>query len=180
MNAPCVCVWPVLLIVVQATHRTRFGARQSCHSCVVDRLESMMSFIELVSHRREAELARYQTTDRTPNDKWLLLTPSGFGDERSRSDWRPCLSSFDFTTTNDGRVERLALYCHHCQLRVETAAPENDRNHRFLPRDMLCIRGTSHGPVSVRLLQVGVLSKRLNKSSWVLACEFPSTRPTLC
>jgi len=46
----------------------------------------MMSFIELVSHRREAELARYQTTDRTPNDEWLLLTPSGFGDERSRSD----------------------------------------------------------------------------------------------
>ena len=28
--------------------------------------------------------------------------------------------------------------------------------------------------------QVGVLSKRLNESSWFLACELPSTRPTLC
>jgi len=34
--------------------------------------------------------------------------------------------------------------------------------------------------VSVRLSQVGVLSKRLNESSWFLACEFPSNRPTLC
>jgi len=34
--------------------------------------------------------------------------------------------------------------------------------------------------VCVRLSQVGVLSKRLNESSWVLACELPSTRPTLC
>ena len=51
-------------------------------------------------------------------------------------------------------------------------------------RAMLCIRGTSHGPVSVRLSvcpsQVGVLSKRMNESSWFLACELPSTRPTLC
>ena len=30
---------------------------------------------------------------------------------------------------------------------------------------MLCIRGTSHGPVSVRLSQVGVLLKRLNGGS---------------
>jgi len=30
------------------------------------------------------------------------------------------------------------------------------------------------------LSQVGVLSKRLNESSWFLACELPSTRPTLC
>jgi len=45
---------------------------------------------------------------------------------------------------------------------------------------MLCIRGTSHGPVPcVRLSQVGVLSKRLNESSWFLACELPSTHPTL-
>ena len=46
-------------------------------------------------------------------------------------------------------------------------------------RAMLCIRGrpTSRGPVSVS--QVGVLSKRLNESSWFLACELPSTRPTL-
>jgi len=34
--------------------------------------------------------------------------------------------------------------------------------------------------LSIRLSQVGVLSKRLNESSWVLACELPSTRPTLC
>ena len=49
-------------------------------------------------------------------------------------------------------------------------------------RAMLCIRGTSHGPVSVsvRLSQVGVLLKRLNESGWFLACELPSTRPTLC
>jgi len=33
---------------------------------------------------------------------------------------------------------------------------------------------------SVRPSQVGILSKRLNESSWFLACEFPSTRPTLC
>jgi len=49
-------------------------------------------------------------------------------------------------------------------------------------RAMVCIRGTSHYPVSVsvRLSQVGVLSKRLNESSWVLACKLPSTRTTLC
>jgi len=42
---------------------------------------------------------------------------------------------------------------------------------------MLCIRCTSHVPVSVRLSQVGVLSKRLNESSWFVARELPSTRP---
>ena len=47
-------------------------------------------------------------------------------------------------------------------------------------RAMTCIRGTSHGPVSVRPSQVGVLLKRLNESSWFLARELPSTRPTLC
>ena len=51
-------------------------------------------------------------------------------------------------------------------------------------RAMLCTWGTSHGPVSVsvcvHLSQIGVLSKRLNRSSWFLACELPSTRPTLC
>jgi len=49
---------------------------------------------------------------------------------------------------------------------------------------MLCIGGTGHGHVSVcvcvRLSQVGVLSKRLNESSWCLTCELPSIRPTLC
>jgi len=47
-------------------------------------------------------------------------------------------------------------------------------------RAMLCICGNSHGPVSVRPSQVGVLSKWLNESSWFLACELPSTRPALC
>jgi len=53
-------------------------------------------------------------------------------------------------------------------------------------RAMLCIRGTSHGPVSVSvsvsacLSQVGVLSKRLSESSWFLACELSSNRATLC
>jgi len=53
---------------------------------------------------------------------------------------------------------------------------------------MLCIRGTSHGPVSVclsvrvrvRLSQVGVLSKRMNESGWCLAKEVHSTYSTLC
>jgi len=44
-------------------------------------------------------------------------------------------------------------------------------------RAMVCIRGTSLCPC---LSQVGVLSKRMNESSWFLACELPSTRPTLC
>jgi len=51
-------------------------------------------------------------------------------------------------------------------------------------RAMLCIRGTSHGPVSVRvrvrLSQVGVPSKRMNESGWFLAWELHSTYPTLC
>ena len=51
---------------------------------------------------------------------------------------------------------------------------------QYFYRTMLCIRGTSHGPVSVCLSQVGVLLKRLNESSCFLACELPSTRPTLC
>ena len=44
-------------------------------------------------------------------------------------------------------------------------------------RAMLRIRGTSHRPLSVcvRLSQVGVISKRLNESSWFSACELPST-----
>jgi len=51
-------------------------------------------------------------------------------------------------------------------------------------RAMLSIRGTSHGPVSVCPSvcpsQVGVLLKRMNESSWFLAYELTSTRPTLC
>ena len=46
-------------------------------------------------------------------------------------------------------------------------------------RAMLGIRGTSHIPVSVRPSQVGVLLRQLNESSWCLACELPSTCPTL-
>jgi len=34
--------------------------------------------------------------------------------------------------------------------------------------------------LSVCPSQVGVLSKRVNESSWFLACELPSTHPTLC
>jgi len=34
--------------------------------------------------------------------------------------------------------------------------------------------------VSVCPSQVGVVLKWLNESSWILACELPSTRPTLC
>ena len=43
-------------------------------------------------------------------------------------------------------------------------------HHRHFYRAMLCIRGTSHGPVFVRPSvcpsQVGVLTKWLNESSW--------------
>jgi len=53
----------------------------------------------------------------------------------------------------------------------------------FLPSRRYSSAGTSHGPVSVRLSvclsQVGVLSKRLDESSWFLAWELPSTHPTL-
>jgi len=49
-------------------------------------------------------------------------------------------------------------------------------NRNCFYRAMLSIRGTSHGPVSVCPSQVGVLSKRLNKSTWFLARELPSTK----
>ena len=51
---------------------------------------------------------------------------------------------------------------------------------RCFYRAMLSICGTSHGPVSVHPSQVGVLSKRINESSWFLAWELHSTYPTLC
>ena len=44
-------------------------------------------------------------------------------------------------------------------------------------RAMLCMALCPS--VSVRLSLVGVLSKRLNESSWFLASELPSTGPTL-
>ena len=51
---------------------------------------------------------------------------------------------------------------------------------RFLPSRRYASACTSYGPVSVCLTQVGVLSKRLNESSWVLAWELFSTCDTLC
>ena len=47
----------------------------------------------------------------------------------------------------------------------------------FLPARRCASAGTSYGPVSVCLCpsQVGILSKRLNESSWFLAWELPST-----
>jgi len=79
----------------------------------------------------------------------------------------------------------------HCCLvfRIPGTFPTNHFDHFYQPhtmsfyRAMLCIRGTGHGHVSVCssvcASQVGVLSKRLNESSWFLARELPSTRPTL-
>jgi len=50
----------------------------------------------------------------------------------------------------------------------------------FLPRDAMHPRYYPWACVCVCLSQVGVLLKRLNESGWFLACELPSTRPTLC
>jgi len=49
-----------------------------------------------------------------------------------------------------------------------------NRSLSFLPR------GFASVSVSVCLSQVGVLSKRLNESSWLLACELLPTHLTLC
>jgi len=51
---------------------------------------------------------------------------------------------------------------------------------QFLPTRRYASTGTSHGPVSVCLSQVGVLLKWLDESSWFLAWELPSTCLTLC
>jgi len=52
----------------------------------------------------------------------------------------------------------------------------------LLPARRYASADTSYGPVSVCLClsQVGVLSKRMNKSGWFLAGELPSTYSTLC
>jgi len=50
----------------------------------------------------------------------------------------------------------------------------------FFYRAMLCMRGSSRGPVSVCPSQVGVLLKWLDGSSWFLAWRLLSTSPTLC
>ena len=55
-----------------------------------------------------------------------------------------------------------------------------NRSLSFLPRDAMHPRGSASVSVSVCLSQVGVLSKRLNESSWLLACELLPTRLTLC
>jgi len=84
----------------------------------------------------------------------------------------------------------LGFYKGGCPIHLKGAPPPPNyfdpcyRNQTIFYCAMLCIRGTSHGPVSVRPSlcpsQVGVLSKRLNESNWFLACELPSIRPTLC
>jgi len=52
---------------------------------------------------------------------------------------------------------------------------------RSFYRAMLCIRGTSYGPVSVRLsLTSRSSTETAERIELVLACELPSTRPTLC
>ena len=60
-------------------------------------------------------------------------------------------------------------------------------SNSFLPARRYANAGTSYGPVSVSIVcfcvylpQVGVLSKRLNESDWVLAWELLSNYPTLC
>ena len=58
---------------------------------------------------------------------------------------------------------------------VEQVAPTNRPWSKFVCyRAMLCIRGTSHGPVSVCLSQVGVLLRRLNVGShvYVYMCTY--------
>ena len=49
-----------------------------------------------------------------------------------------------------------------------------------LPARRYASAGTSYGPVSVCLSQVGVLSKWVDGSSWFLAHRLLSTRPTPC
>jgi len=54
---------------------------------------------------------------------------------------------------------------------------EQHRPIRFLPARRYASAATSYGPVSVCLClsQVGVLSKRMNESSWFLLWELPFT-----
>ena len=60
----------------------------------------------------------------------------------------------------------------HCRLVVDLRL--------FFYRAMLCMRGSSRGPVSVCPSQVGVLLKWLDGSSWFVAWRLLSTSPTLC
>jgi len=58
----------------------------------------------------------------------------------------------------------------------------NDIQCGVLPRDAMLARYmlSLYVHLSICLSQVGVLSKRLNESSWVFAWEFLSTYHTLC
>jgi len=60
----------------------------------------------------------------------------------------------------------------HCRLVVDLRL--------FFYRAMLCMHGSSRGPVSVCPSQVGVLLKWLDGSSWFLAWRLLSTSPRLC
>ena len=94
-------------------------------------------------------------------------------------------TNLDFTEARDSEWQR------HQMGHMQVCTSLQTDNHASTPplgfsSAMLCIRGTSHGPVSVclsvrvRLSQVGVLSKRMNESGWFLARELHSTYPTLC
>jgi len=52
-------------------------------------------------------------------------------------------------------------------------------NNQFLPAQCCASTGTSNGPVSVCLSQVGDLSKWQDELRWFLARELPSTYPTV-
>ena len=73
-----------------------------------------------------------------------------------------------------------------CSVTTKCRSVNSNANQQFFYRATRYWRGTIHGHASVRLsvsmLSVcqksGVLSKRLNESSWFLAQELPSTYPT--
>jgi len=96
----------------------------------------------------------------------------------SRHDSAPKNYSNKKDPHDDNGIYKVWRRVHACDNNVDMIAVTTCGFYRA----MLCIRGTSHGPVSVSLClsQVGVLSKRMNESSCFLACELLSTRPTLC
>ena len=88
-------------------------------------------------------------------------------------------NSLDFTEGRDSKWQWHQLghmqVCTSLQTDSHASTPPLSFYHV-----MLCIRSTSHGPVSVRPSQVGISSKRLNESSRFLACELLSTSPIHC
>jgi len=84
----------------------------------------------------------------------------------------------------EGHVEPRPKYAEQPGLKAEQETRLKTTRSRFSPARRYASAGTSHGPVSVCLSvclsQVGVLSKRLNESSWFLARELHLTYPTLC